>query len=247
MTQIFSADLHLHTGLSPCADDSASPLDVVRRARQRGLEIIAVTDHNSCENVVAAMAAGERFGITVWPGMELQTREEVHLVCLFPGAATALAFQAFVYERLPGTPNRPERLGHQIIYDVAGRPVGECPRLLLASCEVGLDEAFARVSAMGGLCYPAHVDRQAFSLVGVLGPFPPGPPFPAVEVSRATPVERVRRDCPWIRSGTIVVSSDAHRLEEIQSGRTLLHLEQPTVVEFQAALAGRDGRRVVVR
>lgn len=247
MAHLYSADLHLHTGLSPCADDDASPLAVVGRARQRGLEVIAVTDHNSCENAAAAVAAGERLGVTVWPGMELQTREEVHLVCIFAGLKAALDFQGFVYDRLPKLPNRPEKLGRQVIYDEAGRPAGECQKLLLASCEVGLEEAFRRVTAAGGLCYPAHVDRRAFGLIGVLGPFPPEAPFPAYEVSRGTPVDRVRRDCPWIPPGAIVVSSDAHRLEEIESGRTLLEMERPIPAEFLAALEGRVGRKVVVR
>lgn len=247
MIQPFSADLHLHTGLSPCADDGVSPLDLVRRARQRGLEIVAVTDHNSCENTAAAAAAGRRLGVTVWPGMELQTREEVHLVCLFPDGETAATFQDFVYRRLPARPNRPEVLGRQVVYGEDGDPAGECSRLLLASCDVGLEEAHDRVIAAGGLAYPAHVDRRAFGLIAVLGPFPPAVPFSAYEVSRGTPVNRVRNDHPWIPSNRIVVSSDAHRLEDIESGRTLLWLERPTLDEFRTALDGRDGRKVVVR
>ncbi|HEY3314581.1 MAG TPA: PHP domain-containing protein [Bacillota bacterium] len=247
MSQLFSADIHIHTSLSPCAADDASPSRVVHRARQRGLDIIAITDHNSCENVEAAVIAGERVGLTVWPGMELQTKEEVHLLCLFPDVRAATEFQSLVYAHLPAVENRPERLGRQPLYDEQGELLGECRRLLLVSSDLGLDDAFKIVTRSGGACLPAHVDRKAYSLIGVLGAVPTGVPFPGYEVSRPQSIPAVLAACPWIHEASIVASSDAHRLEDIVSGKTSLLMAGPSLAEFVAALEGREDRKVVVR
>lgn len=247
MAQLYSADIHIHTSLSACAADDASPLRIVNRARQRGLDIIAITDHNSCQHVEAAVVAGERVGLVVWPGMELQTREEVHLLCLFPEVGSALQFQALVYPHLPDLENRSDRLGRQLLYDSDGRPAEECRRLLLVSTDLGLDAAYDLVTRSGGVCLPAHIDRRAYSLHGVLGPVPTGIPFPGYEVSRSQSIPTILEACPWIREGSLVASSDAHRLEDVVSGKTSLLMRGPTLTEFMSALDGREDRKVVVR
>ena len=110
-------DLHIHSCLSPCGDDDMTPANLVGMAAVKGLDVIALTDHNSCWNCPAALYHGKNYGVTVIPGMELTTAEEVHVICLFPTLEDALAFDAYVYERLLPVPNREDIFGKQQIMD----------------------------------------------------------------------------------------------------------------------------------
>lgn len=208
-------DLHIHSCLSPCADDDMTPCDLVRMAKLKGLGLIALTDHNSCGNCAAAMAAGEREGVLVMPGMELCTREEIHVVCLFAQLAGALEFERLVRSRMPDISNRPEIFGRQIRMDEWDRPVGEEPRLLLTAADVGFDRAAALAGSYGGAAFPAHIDRPAYGAVGVLGCLPPGLGYAAAELSAACDREKFlagRTDMAGLR---LLTDSDAHSLGRI--------------------------------
>ena len=84
------ADLHIHSCLSPCADDDMTPADAAGMARLAGADVAALTDHNSAANCPAFFAACEAYGVVPVGGMELTTAEEIHLVCLFPVSYTHL-------------------------------------------------------------------------------------------------------------------------------------------------------------
>jgi PHP family Zn ribbon phosphoesterase len=241
----FPAELHVHTVLSPCAELEMLPPLIMRQARRLGLALLAVTDHNSAENAGAMMEAGRREGIAVLPGMELQTREEVHLLCLFDTLDDALQWQEQVYARLPALKNREEVFGSQLIVDAEGEFVAFQERLLLTSTTFAVEEAVEEVGRLGGVVIPAHVDRPSFSLLSNLGLIPPGLDVPAVELSPHTAPAQARQRFPQLGERTLICNGDAHRLSEMQN-RTMFKIERPTIAELRLACAGRQGRKVLI-
>ena len=238
-------DLHVHTVLSPCAEVEMIPPLIAAQAKRLGLGCIAVTDHNSAENAQAMVEAGAAVGLTVLPGMEVQTREEVHLICLFDTIAKDLSWQEKVYAHLPPLRNRPETFGAQFVVDSEGDFVRENERLLLASVDWALERVVSEVRDLDGLCIPAHVDRPSFSLIANLGFVPAEMEFEALEVSHLVGPEEVRRRWPQVVGHTLIASGDAHRLSEMQC-RTMVKVVDLSVAELRMAFAGRDGRRVIV-
>ena len=155
----FLCDLHIHSCLSPCGDEEMTPYNLVNMAKVMGLDILALTDHNSSLNCPAAARAAEEAGIAFVPGMELTTSEEVHVVCLFPDVDSALAFSSYVAERLPKIKNRLDIFGEQLIMDDRDGILGHEENLLSTASFISIGEVFPLVSGFGGVCYPAHVDR----------------------------------------------------------------------------------------
>jgi len=241
----FPADLHLHTVLSACAEIEMIPPLIVQRARQLGLQLMAVTDHNSAENAAAMVAAGLEAGITILPGMEVQTREEVHLICLFDTVDQAVGWQEYVYSHLPPLKNRDEVFGSQLVVDAQGEFISFNERLLLTSTTLSVEDVFERVDDMEGLVVPAHVDRPAFSLLANLGFLPPGLDIPAVEISTNTRISAVAEQFPMLAGKTLIQSGDAHRLTELHN-RMLVKLERPAVSELRMAFLNQGGRRVII-
>lgn len=163
------ADLHIHTALSPCGDRDMTPNNIVNMSRLKGLDIIAITDHNSCENAEACIGAAAGTGLTVIPGMELQTKEDIHVVCLFNSMEKAYAFQEYAYKHLPDIKNRSDIFGEQLLFDKDDNIIGNNDKMLLSSTNVSFDEAFDAVKELDGLFIPAHVDRDSYSVLTSLG------------------------------------------------------------------------------
>ncbi|MDE3091637.1 MAG: PHP domain-containing protein, partial [Chloroflexota bacterium] len=177
------ADLHVHTVLSPCAEVEMIPPLIVERALQAGLDLLAITDHNASANAVAVIDAARNTGLKILPGIELQTREEVHLLCLFDTLEQLTTWQAQVDAALPDLRNRAETLGEQFVVDAAGDFVRREERLLLVSANIALEDAVARVNALGGIAIAAHIDRPANGLIALLGFVPPQLNAAALEIS----------------------------------------------------------------
>lgn len=245
MSKFFTADLHIHTVLSPCAETEMLPEFIVERAQELGLNLIAVTDHNSAENAVAVINAAQDSGVTVLPGMEVQSREEAHIVCLFDQVEQALLWQAEVYAHLPPLKNRENVFGAQILLDANGQAIGTLDRLLSTSVSFSVEEIVRRVCQLGGICIPAHIDRPAYSLIANLGFIPPDLDIHGVEISHLIGVQEARTRFPQLKRYGIIGSGDAHRLKEI-SRRTTFKMAQPSVSEIALALAGQAGREVWV-
>ncbi|MCR4419296.1 MAG: PHP domain-containing protein [Clostridia bacterium] len=242
----YAADLHLHTALSPCAAEDMTPLKILAAARRAGLDLIAVTDHNSAGNVAAVQEASFREGgPAVLAGMEVQTREEVHVVCLFGGVEEALALERVVFAHLPPLGNREDLFGPQILLSGRDEEIGREERLLLQSTDLALEEVVERVERLGGVAIPAHVDRPAYGLLGVLGVLPPRLAVPALEISRPERRDEVRRALGG-SDITLICSSDAHYLSDIGRCRTRFFLKEPALAEVRLALAGEGGRRAVI-
>jgi PHP family Zn ribbon phosphoesterase len=245
MSRFFLADLHIHTCLSPCAELEMLPEFILEQAQELGLQIIAVTDHNSVENAAAVVNAARGTTVTVLPGMEVQTREEVHLLTLFDTLDQAICWQEQVYANLPPLKNDEAVFGEQLLLDADGEPAGYLDRLLLTSTYFSVEDVVQRVCDLGGLCIPAHVDRTMYSIISNLGFVPPELDIVGVEISTNIGPVEVRERFPQLARYSLVASGDAHRLKEMVR-RTTLKTEAPTVAELSLALAGAEGREVWV-
>ena len=235
------ADLHLHTVLSPCAEVEMIPPLIVRQALALGLRLIAITDHNAAANCAAVMRAAQSTGLAVLPGMEVQTSEEIHVLCLFDTLEQVLTWQGTVFDHLPDRPNPEDMLGAQYVVDAEGEYLRTETRLLLTSSDLSLDEVVQRVRALGGLPIPAHIDRPSFSLLANLGFVPPALDVPALELFRLTdPAAAIARR-PELARWPLIRDSDAHQLSDM-AARLQFTLAAPTVAELALALAGQDGR-----
>ena len=244
MLKKFKADLHIHSCLSPCSDWDMSPKKIVEKSLERQLDLIAICDHNTAENAAATSREGSRQGITVLPGMEICSREEVHLVTLFKKIDDALRMQEFIYAHLPGK-NQPDVFGHQVIADEHDHVVGENDHLLIGATELSLHDIVEKAHNLDALCISSHVDRPSYSLIGQLGFIPEDLHLDAVEVSCRVPLDKALTKVPGIKDYPCVTASDAHFLRDIGKVWTEFMLAAPTLEEIQMALTGIEGRRIV--
>ncbi|MCF8036235.1 MAG: PHP domain-containing protein [Desulfobacteraceae bacterium] len=240
----FRADTHIHTCLSPCGDLEMGPRDIAAQSRHAGLDMIAVCDHNSAENAGAVMRAGDRVGLAVLPGMEICSREEVHVVALFETLEAAHQMQEFVYARLPGE-NQREVWGEQIMANEKNEVLGENHRLLIGATTLNLYKIVEQVHACGGLCIASHVDRPAYSLIGNLGFIPPDLDIDGIEVSFRVPLCRARQSVNGIAGYPCVTASDAHFLRDIGRAWYGLQMASPCFAELRMALKGENGRKII--
>ena len=239
----FRADLHVHTVLSPCAEVEMIPPLIVQKALEQNIDLIAITDHNASANVGAVQKAAEGTGLSVLPGMEVQSREEVHLLTLFETLDGLQAWQAEVNRSLPDLPNQPEFFGEQFVVDEIGEFIRREPRLLLNSTGFSIDEVFERVRALGGLVIPAHVDRYSFGLFPTLGLISENWNVLALEISRQITPQKAATVFPATRNHRLIQSGDVHRLEDFL-GTTVFTLTAPTLLEIHLAFHQIDGRDV---
>lgn len=247
MFKWLKADLHVHTVLSPCAELEMGPKGIVQTALQRGLDIIGITDHNAWANVTAVMELARKQGIAVLPGMEVQTQEEVHILCFFSDMDRLAAAGERIYAHLPAVTNRPQLFGDQIVVDAQENITAFEERLLLNSVAMSLEELSELTACYGGIIVPAHVDRPAFSLIANLGFVPPDLKPAALEISaRLDPTAALER-FPALEGYTLVTSSDAHRLNDFNTSRsTFFYCAAPTLDEIALSCAGRGDRKVVI-
>jgi len=215
---------------------------IVMEALERAIQIIAITDHNATANIAAVQRAARESGLTVLPGMELQTREDIHVLCLFDTLEQAEAWQAVVDKALPPLPNRPEYFGDQLVVDEEGNFIRREERLLLIGTSLSFEEAWKGVNDLGGLFIPAHVDRKAFGLLAILGFVPPEIPIEALEISRHLKPQQAREQFPQIAGYPLIQSGDVHRLDEF-IGSTLFEIEAPSIAEIRQALRQENGRK----
>lgn len=213
-----------------------TPANIVGMAAIKGLDVIAVTDHNSCKNCPAVMAAAEEYGILAIPGMEINTSEEVHAVCLFPTLEVALAFDAYVYERLMPFPNNEEIFGKQQIYGPDDQIVGIEPYLLINAVDISFDDLWDLVLAYDGVMFPAHIEKTANSLISNLGFIPPDSKFRTVELKDMKKLHEMRRHHPYLEQCRIISNSDAHYLEHIREPELTLRVNGRSAADVIEAL-----------
>ncbi|NOY60852.1 MAG: PHP domain-containing protein [Calditrichaeota bacterium] len=246
MLKWYSADLHIHTVLSPCGDLSMGPRDILASALEKKINIIAITDHNSAENVQAVMGAAEGTNLKVIAGMEVYVREGVHIICLFPALKNVMTFQKFVYANLQKGVNDESLFGAQIVCDKDENILNENQRLLALPINASLEKIAHYAGELGGIVYPAHVDRQSFSILRVLGFIPDDLNINAVEISQ--PLQEAQRRLRFLRNTnyTIIRASDAHFVDNIGDARTFFKLAEPSFSEISMAIRRQNGRRTAL-
>ena len=244
MIRAFRCDLHVHTCLSPCADLDIFPRVLVEKALVEKLDVIAICDHNASENVPYVIRAARGSGLTVLPGMEITSREEVHLVAIFDSLSPLQKIQELIYRRLPGK-NNEERFGCQAIVNELDEVEGFNERLLIGATELSLDELVRNVHSLGGIAVAAHIERESFGVMGQLGFVDPAIPFDAMEISGISGSAGARKKYPELACYPFIESSDAHRIGEIGQRCTGIYMEEATVSELKMAFAGCEGRYIV--
>jgi PHP family Zn ribbon phosphoesterase len=213
-----------------------TPANIVGMAALKGLDVIAVTDHNSCKNCPAVLHFAKEYGIVALPGMEVCTSEEVHAVCLFDHLDKAMEFDEYVYERLLAFPNNEEIFGKQQIYNKEDVLSGTVPNLLINSVDISFDQLWGLVRSYGGVMFPAHIDKSANSLLSNLGFVPPDSQFKTAEVKDLTRLHELRKKNPYLEGCRIISNSDAHYLEDIHEPRLTIEAEEKSMEAVVHAL-----------
>ena len=214
---LYHCDLHIHSCLSPCGDEDMTPGNIVGMSLLNGLNIVALTDHNSVKNCPAFFKLAKAQGIIPVAGVELTTSEDVHAVCLFRTLDAAMDFGELIESRRIKIQNNPDIFGRQLIMDENDEICGEEENLLINAVNISLDEAFSEVLSRGGVCYPAHIDRSSNGIISMLGDFPPEPAFTAFELNDISSLDDSLLRFPILSSRGLVhvASSDAHYLTDI--------------------------------
>lgn len=215
-----------------------TPGNIVGMAAIKGLDVIALTDHNSCKNCPAFLKIAEQFGVMAIPGMEINTSEEVHAVCLFPKLEQAMAFDSYVYERLMKFPNKEDVFGKQQICNEEDEVVGTEPFLLINSVDISFDELWDLVDSYGGVMVPAHIEKAANSLIANLGFVPPDSKFRTAELKDLKKLHEVRKGNPYLEGCRIISDSDAHYLEDIHEPRLTIPVRERSVEAVIGYLKG---------
>lgn len=218
---------------------------IVQKALEHGIDLIAITDHNASANVGAVQKAATGTSLTVLPGMEVQSREEVHLLTIFETLEALQAWQTKVDNSLPDLPNQPEFFGEQFVVDETGEFIRTEPRLLLNSTGFSIDEIFERVRALGGMVIPAHVERFSFGLFPTLGLISETWNLLALEISRQITPQKAAATFPAVRNYPLIQSGDVHRLGDFL-GTTVFTLASPTLIEIHMAFNHINGRDVCI-
>ena len=243
MLRYLRADLHIHTCLSPCGDLKMSPQKIIAKVLEHKLHIIAITDHNSAENVHAVMKCAEGKKVVVLPGMEVCTREEVHILAIFETEELALELQSFVYDHLQGE-NNPDVFGLQVIANEFDEVEGYQNRLLIGATDVSTEHIVGAIHQLHGLAIASHIDRESYSVIGQLGFIPETLGFDALEISINTNDEEARKRFQEYSRYTFIRNSDAHYLDDIGKAMSEYLLEEPSFQEIMKALRNEDGRMV---
>ena len=218
---------------------------IVQKALEKNIDLIAITDHNASANVGAVQKAAAGTSLTVLPGMEVQSREEVHLLTLFETLDDLQAWQAEVDSALPDLPNQPDFFGEQFVVDETGEFLRSEPRLLLTSTGLSIDAIFERVKALGGVVIPAHVDRFSYGLFPTLGLISENWNLLALEISRQITPQKAAGSFPAMRKHSLIQSGDVHHLDDFL-GTTVFTIASPTLMELYMAFNHIDGRQVCV-
>lgn len=241
----FRVDLHLHTCLSPCGSLEMSPQQIVETALERGLDAIAVTDHNSTLQCPEIRALGKEYGLVVFAGAEVTTREEAHCVALFANDRTCAVFQKYLEEHLPPVPNDPERFGDQVWVTNQGEIVGEAPYLLISALDRSVEQIAGVVHRLGGLFIAAHVERPSFSLISQLGFIDPSLPLDAIEFNDAVRFEKLMVAHAYLKQYTAYSASDAHYPGQIGTKYSLLKADALDFQHLAMAFRKKNGHMIV--
>lgn len=217
-------DFHIHSCLSPCADDDMTPNNIAGMAAIKGLHVLALTDHNSCKNCPSFFSACKKQGIIPIAGAEITTAEDIHVICLFPSLEAAMSFDSSLEEYKIPFKNDEAVFGSQLIMDEEDNVTGHEEMLLVNATTLDVESLWTFASDFGALVYPAHIDREANGIVSVLGAIPDSPEFTAYEFHFAQKVGEYRERFEMLRQKPVVISSDAHFLWDINEAENFFEV-----------------------
>ena len=232
----YYCDLHIHSALSPCGDADMTPNNIVNMASLCGLDIVAICDHNSIGNVASAIKAARDLPLCVVPGMELETSEEVHFVCLFENLETAIEFDNWLTPFKPTIKNRPEIFGEQQYLDENDALCGYEENMLVSACSVSIYDVKKKIDTLSAVIIPAHIDRSSYSIISNLGLIPEDLGFTTVEISSKITKEEAIEKFPHIKGYNIITNSDSHYLGTIYEEENPIELPAPTARDLISAL-----------
>ncbi len=242
MLRRFKADLHVHTCLSPCTELDMSPKKILTSAKKKEIDIIGICDHNSSENSLAVMNAAKKMNINIFPGMEVTSLEEVHVLALFDEIENALKLQEHVYENLPGE-NDEDAFGMQVIVNEKEEVLGLNNKLLIGATTIPLEKIIKTIHSLDGIAIASHIDRESFSIIAQLGFIPDNLELDALEISPAITREEAKKR--YSNDYPITYSSDAHYPDDIGKAFTSFLLKDATLTEIKKALKNEDGRKLI--
>ncbi|MCB8964259.1 MAG: PHP domain-containing protein [Bacteroidales bacterium] len=237
---LYRADLHIHSVLSPCGDLEMSPVNIVSKAKAVGLDIVAITDHNSTLHCPLVVELAQKVGILAVCGAEITTKEEVHCVCLVENEEARIQLQQFIEENMQRVPNNPDIFGYQVVVNEQEEILHEVDYLLLGALSKGINEVEAFVHSIGGLFIPAHADRPKYSITSQLGFVPPDLNYDALELSRHTTVEKFLSVNPFVTRKRFIRSSDAHMIDQIGAIYTDFDMTGLSFSALKAAILNLD-------
>lgn len=243
----FRADLHIHTLLSPCADLEMTPANIIHKAKESGLHIIGITDHNSTKNALLVKKLAENDGIFVLTGAEVTTKEEVHCLAFFEFETQLTEFQEFMEKQITFIPNPDGHFGYQPVVDENDGILKLIPNYLPAALKKGIGEVQKTVEKLNGIFIPAHVDRPSNGLFSQLGFIPRGLKFDAMGISKFNSEKDVRKHYVLRKEITLIRNSDAHFLQQIGEICTVFHIEKMSFSEIKMALNQQNNRFVEIQ
>ena len=218
-------DLHVHSCLSPCGDEDNTPNNIAGMAMLCGLNVVALTDHNSCKNCPAFFEAAKKHGIISIAGMELTTSEDIHLVCLFEKLEDAMRFDDYVSNHRIKLKNKPDIFGRQTVLDEEDKLVCEIDDLLINASDISIEDSYGLVRSFNGICYPAHIDRESNGIISVLGTLPEDNPFDYYELRDGCRTDEFA-SLYGISTDRFIISSDAHYLTDMRDAEAYFEIDE---------------------
>jgi PHP family Zn ribbon phosphoesterase len=240
---LLSYDFHIHSCLSPCGDDDSTPSNIVGMAALKGLDVIALTDHNSCGNCRAAAKIAEEYGIIFIPGMELTTAEEVHVLALFPDIESAEKYSEHIHSLILPIKNDEKAFGKEQFVDENDIVVGNEPLLLINATSISFDNAFADIGEFGGIMIPAHIDKSSTSVLSNMGFIPPDSEFRCAEIKHIGFADELIKKHTYLGECNIIYDSDAHYLEDISEPEHFIEVDEKSVKGVLDALVKSPPRK----
>lgn len=243
----YKVDLHIHTVISPCGDIEMSPARIIQLASDSGIDIIGITDHNSTLHCELTIELGKKQNITVIPGCEITSIEEVHSLCLFENIEKLNKFQKYIEKHQPNIPNNPSILGWQVVVDQNDNIIKHIDNYLGQALDVSIDEIEQKVHELNGLFIPAHVDRPQNSLFSQLGFLPETLKIDALQISKRASEETVRKKFNIPENITVVKFSDSHFVSDFGNIYTVFEMKEPSFSEIKKALHKKENRNCYIK
>ena len=227
-----SYDLHIHTCLSPCGDRQMIPDNIIGMAYMNNLDVIAITDHNTTKNCEAVYNRGKDFGIIVIPGIEVTTSEDIHVVVLFKTLEDANKFNTYIYEHLAKVANKEKVFGEQLFCNYKNEIIGKEKYLLINATDISIEDMYEICENFSGLMIPAHIDRDSYSILSILGTIPNDSKFKCVEIKNKKNMPLLLEKFPYLKQCTILHNSDAHYLTEINESNDYIEVKEKNIDEI---------------